>query len=526
MIHRVRDLICQEVTVWIEDHQTDAETWWRSLPPHIQQVYWNPDTKVITQIPILVDLLRQFDFPQLDELAEDLVNGFEMTGSLHRGSGWTMRTDDRYSYPLSTERYQQLNRQYVVGRLRCPRIDTHREGLLHEVIEELRLGRMSQPFSAPSWWPCSTVSVENLPLHSLPDDNITAAFCFSVCQSDKIRRSEDFRRSFLNQTVRVVDAPHHDDVGTFVQLLREHHRRGLRPTIWAQDLDGAYRQFPIRDVSTAYCILQLLSGPLLLRHHSLSFGAVASVWGFNRAADSVCTVRPHPPRVAKLLTQIRQVQESNKLTANEAQRLAGKMQFLASTLFGQLGGSALHPLYSRAHGLGAPNTDDSFNDTLKCSLATLATMLENIQPRHVPLGKLGTPAVLYSDAFFKQGDRTFRVGHAPLDGTWPRKQCSTFENGWGFVCHLPTRQVLFSADSVPPRVLRVFCSRKAYIYFLEIAAQFFALLALRKVWPPLIIAFIDNRAGPVERLWQGPVHQQARGSDLAAHSSRGLALTF
>eukprot|EP00438_Fugacium_kawagutii_P030337 Skav223220 [mRNA] locus=scaffold2231:82321:89075:+ [translate_table: standard] len=563
---RIRGLICEEVKNLIEDQQEDTQTWWKQLPPHIQQVYWHPDSRTITQIPILLSLLQQFGFPGWEELSEDLTHGFSIIGSLHRGSGWTSRSDDKYAYPLSLDRYKHLNRQYVLGRLRCPRVDPHHAGMLTELEEELRLGRMSGPFAAPSWWPCAAVPLPDHPLQPLQDEDISAAFCFSVCQSDKVRRCEDFRRSFLNQTVHVTDAPHHDDVGTFVHLIHEHAVRGLSAQVWAQDLDGAYRQFPLRDVATAYCILQLPQGPLLLRHHSLSFGAVASVWAFNRCADSLCflarrllqvcvghfvddfigvesadmatsgfdtfstlfrllalnmkerkalppsssqkilgvqvTVRdhdviiqPHAPRVQKLLTMMKEILTANQMSALEAQRLAGKMQFLASSLFGQLGRSALHPLYSRAHGLGSPTVDDSLNDTLRCSLHTLISLLQELKPRSVPLMCRTRPAVLYTDAFFQQGDRQISAGHAPIEGSWPRTRCHQFVNGWGFVCHLPHGEILFAAGRVPARVLKAFCTRRAFIYFLEVAAQLFALLALKDAWPCLIVAFIDNTAG-------------------------------
>ena len=65
--------------------------------------------------------------------------------------------------------------------------------MLEELREELRLG---------------------------PDEQITASFCFSVVQGDKTRRCEDFKRSGLNDTVEVHDAPHHDDIPVYVELVK------------------------------------------------------------------------------------------------------------------------------------------------------------------------------------------------------------------------------------------------------------------------------------------------------------------
>eukprot|EP00438_Fugacium_kawagutii_P031606 Skav220682 [mRNA] locus=scaffold4902:34262:35326:- [translate_table: standard] len=206
-------------------------------------------------------------------------------------------------------------------------------------------------------------------------------------------------------------------------------------------------------------------------------------------------ISPHAPRVQKLLMTLQTILNNDQMSALEAQRLAGKMQFLATSLFGQLGRSALHPLYARAHGLGSPQVDDSLNETLRCSINTLMVLLREIQPRSIPLQCKTTPAVLYTDAFFQQGDERISVGHAPDSGRWPRSRCHCFDNGWGFLCHLPDGRVFFAAGKVPARVLRVFCARKAFIYFLEVAAQLFALLALKGHWPALIIAIIDNSAG-------------------------------
>jgi hypothetical protein len=127
--------------------------------------------------------------------------------------------------------------------------------MLRELIEELRLGRMGGPFLAPSWWACSTVELPDRSNIPLPDDEISASFSFSVEQSDKIRRCENFRCSFLNSTVCVHNCPHHDDLSVFVELIRAHFDLQIQAQAWAQDLDGAYRQFLLRDPEDGFCIL-------------------------------------------------------------------------------------------------------------------------------------------------------------------------------------------------------------------------------------------------------------------------------
>eukprot|EP00438_Fugacium_kawagutii_P032160 Skav231578 [mRNA] locus=scaffold481:249616:253132:- [translate_table: standard] len=316
---RIRNEIVIEVDEMIEAWSDHTLSWWKQLPPHIQDVYWHPDTKTYTQIPVILYLLEQFGFPELHELADDLQHGFALTGHLHRGVGWRQRTDDRYSFPLSLAKYREMNKHYVMSRLRCPRVDQHWKEMLDELREEVRLGRMSGPFQAPPDWPCQAATFDDLPLRPLPDPDFTAAFCFSVTQSDKIRRCEDFRRSFLNQTV--------------------------------------------------------------------------------------------------------------------------------------------------------------------C-------------PRHIPVLHGPSPtAVIYTDAFFEAGDLHQRVGHTSIDGKWSMKNCPNYKNGWGFLCLLPDGTSWYAAGQVPAFVLQAFCRRRAFIYFLEVAAQLFTFLVMRARLPLLMIALIDNRGG-------------------------------
>eukprot|EP00438_Fugacium_kawagutii_P013219 Skav207295 [mRNA] locus=scaffold1463:95266:97118:- [translate_table: standard] len=132
--------MAEQVKEMIEAWSDHTVSWWQQLPPHIQAVYWHPDTKTYAQIPVLLHLLEQFGFPGLQDLADDLQHGFALTGHLHRGVGWRQRTDERYSFPLSLARYREMNQHYVMSRLRCPRVDQHWKEMLSELKEEVRLG--------------------------------------------------------------------------------------------------------------------------------------------------------------------------------------------------------------------------------------------------------------------------------------------------------------------------------------------------------------------------------------------------
>ena len=80
---------------------------------------------------------------------------------------------------------------------------------------------------------------------------------------------------------------------------------------------------------------------------------------------------PHPDRCQRACKTIRTALDTNTLSSDSAHRLAGKLVFLTSTLFGQLGRAALQPLYARAHGLSDGDHSGQLNGPLRSALLTL-----------------------------------------------------------------------------------------------------------------------------------------------------------
>ena len=161
--------------------------------------------------------------------------------------------------------------------------------MLDELKKELEMGRLQGPFRSPAWWPRPSIGIEGSPLLPTPEGIMTAAFSFSVCQHQKIRRCEDHRRSLHISTVQVSDVPPHEDITVYTNIAKTFMTEGLPTASWAQDLNSAYqRQFPVRSTEHTYTILCCPDGPVVFRHCALSFGSTASVWAFNRTADSVC----------------------------------------------------------------------------------------------------------------------------------------------------------------------------------------------------------------------------------------------
>ena len=424
-----------------------------------------------------------------------------------------------------------------------------------ELLEELRLGRLEGPFETPSWWPRSSARLHGIPLVPLTNEDIYVAFCFSVKQEDKIRRCEDYRRSFHNSTIEAYDSVPHDDIQKYVELARAYSQQSSLCKFWAQDLASAYRQFPVKHPEDCYTVLNTPSGPLLFRHRALPFGSSASVWSFNRAADALTflarrmllvttghyvddwaaaeqdstvdsgytafeaifqclglrmkpkkaqppnytqkilgveimvdeeavTLRPHANRVKKVSNLIDTALDHDYLDADQAQRLAGKVLFLSTTMFGQIGRPALQPLYGRAfHEQHKGATCNNLNSGLRAALRSLRLWLSAPKDRTIPLQCSSNPAVLYTDAFYEAGTTLVPQSR------WrhPKRRhgdTSPSKNGWGFVARIGER-VLFAHGTVPAKLVKQFGKRKAFIYALEICAQ--------------LICFVCT----TQRIWQG-----------------------
>ena len=102
--------------------------------------------------------------------------------------------------------------------------------------------------------------------------------------------------------------------------------------------------------------------------------------------------------------------------------------------------------------------------------------------------------VIYSDAYFVIDGQTHSPGSSSIPRQWLKTKCHTYENGWGFVIHF-CGCTLYSAGRVPPWLIKRFCTRKAFIYFLEVAAQFLGFLLCRQLRSSLVLSFIDNTSG-------------------------------
>ncbi len=102
---------------------------------------------------------------------------------------------------------------------------------------------------------------------------------------------------------------------------------------------------------------------------------------------------------------------------------------------------------------------------------------------------------MYADAYFLMGDLHFKPSSENIPEEWSKEDCKFYENGWGVVAFLGEHMPAVTMHgSVPPDVIQLFCSRKAYIYFLETWGQIVASFALAEWLSGPYLSFVDNEA--------------------------------
>jgi hypothetical protein len=559
-----------------------TDHWLQQCPPHTQKLYrqdWAPNK--VVQIPTLVQILTWLDFPQANTLQRELSLGFQMTGNLTPGVGWPSRCDTQYQNPTSLEDLHQINHTYIQQKIHQPP-SKHWQTLLEDVLLDRSLHRIEGPFAAPPGANYTTVTVKDLPLLPCPDERPLIAVAFPIIQTGsdgqlKVRRGEDWRRSGHNSTVTADDAPYHHTIDHYIEVtrqlrqLRDEYSRASPENssllVWGHDHEGAYRQLPVREQSQCYLLLHTPQGPTLWRHAALLFGAVSSVWAYNRVGDILVllarvllktpavhfvddyggvepdttadsafsgfsnlnkrlgfkmkpskeqppanehkiqgvllqiqedyiTVKPTPDRQLKIRHMIQTALTTDRLTPTEAATMAGKLNFLATTVAGRVGRSATKLIYQRQHQLTGNN---KLTPQLRMALEAILWLTFNAPPRTIPLTNKQHHAVplVYTDAYFLAGDTRIRAKDHPQ--TSPH----SWDNGWGVVI-FPRQQDLpeayFAHGKIPRDQLQAMYSQAAYIYFLEALAMVLGVLITGILSKPnwasttRITALIDNEA--------------------------------
>ncbi len=133
-----------------------------------------------------------------------------------------------------------------------------------------------------------------------------------------------------------------------------------------------------------------------------------------------------------------------------------------SHLFGRVGRAPLRALYDKAH-----TTASTLNTHTRTAIISLREILSHCLPRTVPLQPHPIPTtIIYTDAFFSDGQRQFRNSDFEEDDYKPDFDFD-YTNGWAAVIFQPNSKPFIIYGSVPRKILQRFASNKAYIYFLE-----------------------------------------------------------
>ena len=240
-------------------------------------------------------------------------------------------------------------------------------------------------------------------------------------------QGDDWLRSGHNSTVFAGDVPPYAGTQTVISQLRY--------------VATCSQLTTVRNPAECCTILPGDSDVAVWMHQVLPFGSSGSVWSYIRVADALCFLsivllwpaaahfvddqgfqgvhrsmgyqmkeaKAKPPlgvdwvvaqdaveaspglaRVSKIEATISQALAQDSLTSAEAAKLAGKLGFATSWMFGSVGRAFLRPLFVRQHtsptGLSRP-----FRSSLK--------VLRSLKPVRIPLQPSSMPvAVLYADA--------------------------------------------------------------------------------------------------------------------------------
>lgn len=134
---------------------------------------------------------------------------------------------------------------------------------------------------------------------------------------------------------------------------------------------------------------------------------------------AVCAVTPTATRIASILLEIRTALGTGVLHPSSASRLAGRLNFLLSTVFGRIGRAPARHIYSHAS-----RTSHAVSTGLRSAFLFLEQLLPGVassSPVAVPLAA-STPArraLIFTDACSPDGYRGVAAVHFPPGGATP-----------------------------------------------------------------------------------------------------------
>ena len=189
-------------------------------------------------------------------------------------------------------------------------------------------------------------------------------------------------------------------------------------------------------------------------------------------------VRPHsvvlapdPLKAAKWIRDLQEALATNSLPPSQAAKMAGRLNFAASSVFGKLGSAHLRPLYARLHHSGRSAPGSPLNPEITASLVFWIDLLHMPHFRRIlELPHCKTPAkVLYTDA----------TGHGDLG--FVLYEGSSTPSSW-------------AASRVPDEVTSTLSERITQVTAFELLAPRWSIMQSPQLRNCRVDLYIDNQA--------------------------------
>ena len=218
-------------------------------------------------------------------------------------------------------------------------------------------------------------------------------------------------------------------------------------------------------------------------------------------------VKPRETRRVKMLGQKRGFVEADRLSPNDAERFAGKLNFYNTAVFGYLGRAALRPLYFRAYANGCPR-GAPLTRAISAALDSIEFNLNFAPPRIIPFAvRDRRRPCAYADAFFEIGGEVTggemstrarrRLRHSEVSTLADERRIqltnlAAARNGWGFIVVGPSGAGVYACGTIPKWFLQKLPSKKTFIFLIETIAQCLALWFCAPELGSAYWAFCDN----------------------------------
>ena len=580
-----RQSVCEDLLALVQELSEEQEAWLLGAPDHVRRVYNRGQETTQLHLLALTWLLDLLQFPGRHQLIKELFWGFPLLGPLSPGTGWASRSDYKYSRPLSRSDFAAANREHVREVATSLRPNEHSDTLFEEILEECRLGRVSGPRPLSQILLQDTSSCASRAFPVVQSGKVRRADDWMrshhnntvwVCDTPAYASADTLAsciQSARHPETTLLSAVDHE--GAYRSLpVREPSECGVVLPVAPDRALFYHNSLPFGSSGSVWSYLRVADVLSFLAVSLLVVPSAHFVDDFYQSEDEEVApsgfsafkdfhtglgfkmkepkekkparshtllgvlwtlvpegvwASPGPERVAKLVQSLSECLQKGTCSGPVAAKLAGKLTFVCSWVFGRAGQSLLKPLYRRQH--SRSNTELELPPALRVSFSLLRELLPALKPRFLPsisrsmhmrIGRI------YADAFITMhGER--RCANRWLDTSSALQQLRQSTNGWGAIYFGPSGVKACFRAQVPVEVLQHCCTSRDYIYWLEAVAQLISIAAVARDQFDCLICFVDNTAAE-HALNKGTSKNPALcwllGSFWLWAAKRGLFVTF